>query len=178
MWHQGRAATPLKGDVRRHQSIMRLPTVRALLVAACAVSACRPGDRLEKPPEFVYLRTDSVNVSVTVYSDDQAQVDMWLPLRATRTATGTWRRVPYREVEVGTAWLGYVPLEREDDVAASLHWYVEPRDGAVFDAWAPRPVPINQRAVKFSKPGVYRLWATSYAPLDAMSDTLQVRVLP
>jgi hypothetical protein len=72
----------------------------------------------------------------------------------------------------------YMPPEREDEVAASLRWYVEPTDGAVFDSWAPRPVPINQRAVKFSKPGVYRLWATSYVPLDAMSNTLQIRVLP
>ncbi len=92
--------------------------------------------------------------------------------------TGEWRKVPFAEVAEGTPWLGYVPPEREDEVAGSLRWYVEPSDGAVFDAWAPKPVPIDQRAVKFSKPGMYRLWATSHAPLDARSNTVQIRVLP
>lgn len=95
-----------------------------------------------------------------------------------RLSQGEWRKVPYREVTGGTPWVGYVPPEREGEVAASLRWHVEPKDGAVFDAWAPRPVPINQRAVKFSKRGVYRLWATSYAPLDATSNTVQVRLQP
>jgi hypothetical protein len=152
--------------------------VRTILAVALAGCACSPADRGEKAPDFVYLRTDSVSVTVTVSSDEQVQVGTWLPLRATRTTTGEWRRVQYREVPAGTAWLGYVPPEREDEVAANLRWYVEPRDGAVFDAWAPRPVPIEQRAVKFSQPGVYRLWATSHAPLDAVSNTLEVSVLP
>ena len=137
--------------------------------------ACTP----DNPPEFVYLRTDSVRVAVIVEAEAEVQVGTWLPLRAIRTTTGEWRRVPYREVAHGTPWLGYVPPAREDEVAANLRWFVEPDDGtAVFDAWAPRPVPIDQRAVKFSKPGVYRLWATSHAPLDAVSNILQVRVLP
>ena len=156
----------------------RLPTVRTLLAVAFALSACSSCDLREKPPEFVYLRTDSVKVNVTVYSEAQVQVDRWLPLRATRTTTGEWRKVAYREISQDAPWLGYMPPEREDEVAASLRWYVEPTEGAVFDSWAPRPVPINQRAVKFSKPGVYRLWATSYVPLDAMSNTHQIRVLP
>ena len=155
----------------------RLPTVRTLLAAAC-LTVCISCDSREKPPEFVYLRTDSVKVSVMVYAEAQVEVDTWLPLRATRTRTGEWRKVAYREISQDSPWLGYVPPDREDEVAASLRWYVEPKDGAVFDAWAPRPVPINQRAVKFSKPGVYRLWATSHVPLDAISNTLQIRVLP
>ena len=150
--------------------------VAAIVLAA--LLACGPFGVPEQTPEFVYLRTDSVIVSLTVFAEAQAQVDRWLPLRATRTTTGEWRRVPYREVAENTPWLGYAPPEREDAVAASLRWYAEPADGVVFDAWVPRPVPIDQRAVKFAKPGVYRLWATSYAPLDATSNALQIRVLP
>ena len=139
-----------------------------------AVLACTSDD----PPEFVYLRTESVEVKVIAYAEAQVPVGTWLPLRATRTTTGDWRRVPYRDIAAGTPWLGYVPPLREKEVAANLRWYVDPADGATFDALAPRPVPIDQRAVRFSKPGVYRLWATSHAPLDAVSNTLEVRVLP
>ncbi|RPH54738.1 MAG: hypothetical protein EHM89_18150 [Acidobacteria bacterium] len=159
-------------------TMRRLQIFLTLLVATFAVSACSPADAPEEAPEFVYLRTDSVKVAVTVHAEAQVHVDKCLPLRATRTTTGEWRKVPYREVAEGTPWLGYVPPERENEVAGGLRWYVEPTDGVVFDSWAPKPVPIDQRAVKFSKPGVYRLWATSYAPLDATSNTLEVRVIP
>jgi hypothetical protein len=37
-------------------------------------------------------------------------------------------------------------------------------------------VALDERAVKFARPGVYRLWATSHPPLDATSNTLQVEV--
>jgi hypothetical protein len=148
---------------------------RTLLAAALVASACGS----QRTPEFAYLRTDAVKVDVAV-SAEAAEVRPgdWLPLHATRTTTGEWRKVPFREVPEGAAWLGYVPPAREEEVAANLRWYVEPADGVVFDAWAPRPVPIEQRAVKFASPGLYQVWATSHAPLDATSNRLQVRVLP
>ena len=152
--------------------------MKMLLAAACVVSACASGCAPEQPPEFVYLRTDAVSVTVTVRAEPEVAVDTWLPLRATRATTGAWSKVRYSEVTEGTAWLGYVPPEREDEVAANLRWYADPAEGVVFDAWVPRPVPVEQRAVKFAKPGIYRLWATSHAPLDATSNTLEVRVLP
>jgi len=155
--------------------VLRISRLVLILAGAFIAPACTPGN----PPEFVYLRTDSVKVRVIIEAETDVQVGSWLPLRAIRTTTGEWRKVPYLDVASGTPWLGYVPPLREDEVAANLRWFVEPDDGtAVFDAWAPRPVPIDQRAVKFLKPGVYRLWATSHAPLDAVSNTLQVRVLP
>ena len=73
-------------------------------------------------------------------------------------------------------WMGYLPPENEPEVAANLRWFAEPMDGVEFDSIVPRPVPLLQRAVKFSKPGTYRLWATSHAPLDATSNTLQIEV--
>ena len=86
--------------------------------------------------------------------------------------------MPFAEVAPATPWIGYVPPPQEDEVAANLRWYVDPVEGAEFDAAAPKPVPIEQRAVRFAKPGTYRLWADSYPPIDARSNTLQVEVVP
>lgn len=147
------------------------------IVVAAALGACRPA-QIEEVPEFVYLRTESVVVTVSVRSETQVKVDEWLKLRAIRTTSGQWRKVLFKEVPENTPWIGYLPPEREAEVAANLRWHAEPREGVSFDAWAPRPVPTMERAVKFRKPGTYRLWATSHAPLDATSNSLQVTVLP
>ncbi|MGE3926862.1 MAG: hypothetical protein AB7G13_28380 [Lautropia sp.] len=147
------------------------------IVVATALGACKPA-QIEEVPEFVYLRTESVIVAVTVSSETQIKVDEWLRLSAVRTTSGEWRKVPFKEVSENTPWIGYLPPEREAEVAANLRWHAEPREGVSFDAWAPRPVPTTERAVKFLKPGTYRLWATSHAPLDATSNSLQVMVLP
>ena len=144
-----------------------------LLAVAVFAAGCG-----ETSPEFVYVRTDSVTVVVTVRAGNRVPVNTWLPLQASRTTTGEWRKVPFTEVAPDTPWIGYIPPPREDEVAANLRWYVEPVEGAEFDAMAPRPVPIQQRAVRFSRPGVYRLWADSHPPIDARSNTLQVEVVP
>ena len=150
-----------------------VPALPALVVLALVATACT-----EPTPEFVYVRTESVDVVVTVRAQSRVPVNTWLPLRASRTTTGEWRRVPFSEVGPDTPWIGYVPPAKEDEVAANLRWHVEPVEGAQFDAMAPKPVPIEQRAVRFSRPGIYRLWAESHSPLDARSNTLQVEVVP
>jgi hypothetical protein len=150
--------------------------VRSALMAL-ALAACRPAP-VDEVPEFVYLRTESVVVTVEVHAAERVQVGEWLTLRASRSTTGPWRQVRFKDVAQDTPWIGYVPPEREEEVAASLRWFVEPAEGVAFDAWAPTPVPVRERAVRFSQPGTYRLWATSHAPVDATSNALQVTVVP
>ena len=154
-------------------TLTRITVAPTLLAVASLASGC-----VEPTPEFVYLRTDSVRVVVTVSAESRVPVGTWLPLRASRAIRGEWRKVPFAEVAPDTPWLGYVPPPTEDEVAANLRWYVDPVEGAEFDASAPKPVPIEQRAVRFSQPGIYRLWADSYPPIDARSNTLQVEVVP
>jgi hypothetical protein len=151
-----------------------LPTLLLALVL-CACSRHNSGDSV---PEFVYLRTQSVVVTVTIRADQRVTVGEWLRLRATRAITGEWQKIPFRELPAGTPWIGYVPPERENEVAGNLHWFAQPSDGVLFDAWAPKPVGILERAVKFARPGTYRLWATSHAPIDTTSNSLMVEVLP
>ncbi len=154
-------------------TLTRITVAPTLLAVAVVAAGC-----VEPTPEFVYLRTDSVRVVVTVSAESPVPVGTWLPLRASRAISGEWRKVPFAEVAPDTPWLGYVPPPTEDEVAANLRWYIDPVEGAEFDASAPKPGPIEQRAVRFSKPGIYRLWADSYPPIDARSNTLQVEVVP
>jgi len=156
--------------VRRSRRVL----ASTLLVAHCA---CGPS---EQPPEFVYLRTDSVSVvvSITARSPSRIRVGEWLPLSATRSTTGSWRKVRFGEVPDGVRWLGGIPPEHEPEVAANLQWYAEPMEGVEFDSWVPRPVPVLERAVRFSRPGTYRLRASSHPPLDATSNTIEVEVAP
>ena len=144
------------------------------LVALMLVVA---GACTERPPEYVYLRTEAVAVTVTARSAPRVRVGEWLPLSASRSARGEWQKVRFIDVPQGTSWIGYVPPEHEDEVAANLRWFADPMDGVEFDAVPPKPVPIEQRAVRFSKPGAYRLWATSHSPLDATSNTLEIEAV-
>jgi hypothetical protein len=147
---------------------------RRLLVVALMIlglSACDPS-----PPEYVYIRTDSVVVTLMVQSESAVHVGDWVRLRASRTTTGHWERVRFADVPQGSAWIGYVPPEHEAEVAANLQWFAEPTEGVEFDSVVPKPVPITERAVRFASPGTYRLWASSHAPLDATSNTLQILV--
>jgi hypothetical protein len=158
---------------------MATPSSRFPVIAAMGLSLALCASGCGEPtPEFVYVRTDSVTVVVSVRAEGHVAVNTWLPLRATRATSGEWRKVPFTEISPDTPWIGYVPPPKEDEVAANLRWFVEPVDGAEFDASAPKPVPIQQRAVRFSKPGVYRLWAESHPPIAARSNTLQVEVVP
>ena len=148
-------------------------TMRYLAGAAIVLALCGCSDEI---PERVFIRTESVVVAVTVRSEARIAVGEWLPLSATRSTSGDWKEVPFADIEEGKPWMGYLPPENEPEVAANLRWFAEPMDGVEFDSIVPRPVPLLQRAVKFSKPGTYRLWATSHAPLDATSNTLQIEV--
>ena len=140
-------------------------------LAMLALGGCRPST-----PEFAYVRTSSVVVTVTARAQSRVQVGEWLRLHASRATTGHWNKVRFVEIPEGAPWLGDVPAKYESEVAADLRWFVEPVDGVEFDSWAPRPVALMERAVRFSKPGNYRLWASSHPPLDATSNIIQVEV--
>jgi hypothetical protein len=135
-------------------------------LTACAAAA----------PEHVYVRTSSVRVTVTVQSESGVRVGDWLRLRASRATTGEWQKVRFADLPKDTPWLGYIPPPEESAVAASLRWFAEPLDGVEFNNPAAGIVALDERAVKFARPGIYRLWATSHLPLDATSNTLQVEV--
>ena len=117
-----------------------------------------------------------MTVTVTAEAKSRVRVGEWLELRASRTTTGPWRKLRFADVPKDVPWIAYIPPDREPGMAASLRWYAEPMDGVEFDNPAMRSVPAAERRVRFARPGTYRLWATSYAPLDARSNTLQVDV--
>ena len=142
-------------------------TLIVLLLVACDAGA----------PEHVYVRTSSVSVVVTARAaDSRVRVGDWLQLRASRTTTGQWQKVRFADLPKAAPWLGSVPPEREPEVAANLRWYADPMDGVEFDNPLTRSTPPGERGVRFARPGTYRLWATSYAPQDATSNTLQIEV--
>ena len=115
-------------------------------------------------------------VTLTVQSDSRVRAGEWLPLRASRVTTGQWQRLRFADLPKDTPWMAYIPAERESDLAASLRWFADPAAGVEFDNPVTRVVPPEARAVKFARPGTYRLWATGHAPLDATSNTLQIEV--
>jgi hypothetical protein len=145
--------------------------MRALVLLILALGACSPST-----PEYVYVRTSSVVVTVTVRSESRVKVGEWLRLQASRATSGHWEKVHFSDVPQESAWIGYIPPEHEPEVAANLRWFAEPMEGVEFDSTVPRPVSILDRAVRFAKPGIYRLWASSHAPLDATSNSLQIEV--
>ena len=144
---------------------------RVVALVMLALGGCSPSS-----PEYVYVRTSSVAVNVTARAESRVQVGEWLRLNASRATTGDWNRVRFADVDEGMPWIGYIPPQYESEVAANLRWFSEPMDGVEFDAQAPRPVPTMERAVRFARPGKYRIWASSHPPLDATSNVLQVEV--
>jgi hypothetical protein len=143
----------------------------AIALLALSLAACDSG-----APEYVYVRTSSVVVTVTVQSDSTTRVGDWLRLRASRAARGEWRKLRFADLPKDAAWLAYIPPEDEPGVAANLRWFAEPAAGVEFNNPVTGVVALEERGVKFASPGRYRLWATSHPPLDATSNTLEVDV--
>ena len=137
-----------------------------LLVAACGSDA----------PEYVYVRTASVTVTVAAQAESRVRAGDWLRLRASRATSGEWQKVRFTDLPKDTPWIGYIPPAHEPEVAANLRWFADPAAGVEFDNPVTRVVEPLERAVKFASPGTYRLWATSHPPVDATSNTLQVTV--
>ena len=152
--------------IRAGMSVRVMVSAVALLLAACDAGA----------PEYVYVRTSSVIVTLTVQSESRVRVGDWLRLRATRAASGEWQKLRFADMPKDTPWLAYIPPAHEADVAAGLRWFAEPADGVEFDNPVTRAVPPVERGARFARPGQYRLWATSHAPLDAKSNVLQIEV--
>ena len=143
----------------------------AIALLALSLAACDSG-----APEYVYVRTSSVVVTVTVQSDSTTRVGDWLRLRASRTVRGEWRKLRFADIPKDVAWIAYIPPEHEPGVAANLRWFAEPADGVEFNNPVTGVVALDERGVKFARPGRYRLWATSHPPVDATSNTLEVDV--
>lgn len=131
----------------------------------------------EKPPEFVYQRGPQVQVEVRVRAErDQAAVNDWITLYATRRITGDWQRVRLAGLPEGTPWLSAPPPAFEAEVAANLRWFTDPQGASRMDVPTLATASLMTRKVRFERPGVYRLWARSHYPIDGESNVLTLTV--
>ena len=132
---------------------------------------------VEEPlPEFGYVRAPEVRVVVTVDGPARAQVGRWYLLSASRQSHGAWARRRLVELPEETPWLSQPPPALEAEVAANLTWHTEPKGVAKFDCCDLSMATSAQRKVMFTQAGKIRLWATSAAPLDARSNTIEIDV--
>lgn len=145
------------------------------LLSACAGKPAASND--ESPPEFVYVRTPAVTVSLEIHAPAEAATGEWIVLTAARDVSGEWRKVKYSDVSAETPWLAAPIAGRQDDVAASLLWLTDPPRPREFDVpGRTSGASSRNRLVRFNAPGVYKIWAQSYRPLDAKSNVLTITV--
>jgi hypothetical protein len=147
--------------------------MRSIVIGLIALSLAGCGSGA---PEFVYVRTSSVTVTVIAQSESRVRAGDWLRLRASRATAGQWQKLRFADLPKDAPWIAYIPPAHESDLAASLRWFADPAEGVEFNNPAAGVVPLVDRGVRFARPGTYRLWATSHPPLDARSNTLQVEV--
>jgi hypothetical protein len=151
-----------------------------LLVAV--LTSCENRSDVSSPvsdsaPEVVYVRTPDVKVHVQVAAPTEASVDEWITLSASREISGEWKKVKFTEVGEETAWLGVPVNGLEKEVAGNLTWFTDPPQPREFDVPGQTSHPsFMQRKVKFKAPGTYKLWATSYHPIDGTSNVIVITV--
>jgi hypothetical protein len=129
---------------------MRLvPIVSALLLAACT-----------SQPERVFVPGSPfrhvVEVRTAQGTSAEARVGEWITLHA-RRETGPWTNVDRKSLGRDGCWVTPPPPPAEAEVATDLSWRADPRDGEFDDGLADD----RTRRVRFTKPGRYRLNATS-----------------
>ena len=130
----------------------------------------------EPPPEFVYFPGADVEVEVRIQGPVEAEVGRWYTLSATRSVRGTWNRVEWKDHFVNEAWFGAPPQEFEPEVAANLTWHTDPPGVAKLDCCGVVAGDPMKRQIQFLTPGTHKLYATSYPPIDAKSNVIEVRV--
>ena len=114
-------------------------------------------------PPYVYVPAEGFKQSLTVSAltpqDRAVRVGEWVALKATRM-TGPWKRIKRSLKEPGDCWWVRPPKAIEEEVQGNVTWHVEPSGNAVFNlpgkGWK-----LWERSVRFTKPGLYRLSATS-----------------
>lgn len=144
------------------------------LVLFVALAACR-----ETVPDHVYAPSpeyqQSLRIQIVGDSGKTLRAGNALTLHAERR-TGPWRLVARDSAILTNCWWVRPPPAEEREVASSVTWRVDPADSVRFNL--PQP-PLLVRQVRFSRPGVYRLWAVSPGcPTRLFSDTLEFTILP
>jgi hypothetical protein len=68
--------------------------MRSIVIGLIALSlaGCDSG-----APEYVYVRTGSVTVTVIVQSDSRVKAGDWLRLRASRATAGQWQKLRFAD---------------------------------------------------------------------------------
>ena len=126
-----------------------LPIGSALVLAACT-----------SPPERVFVPGSPFRHVIDVRSSQgtsaEARVGEWITLHG-RRETGPWTNVDRKSLGRDGCWVAPAPPPEEPEVATDLSWRADPRDGEFDDGLADD----HTRRVRFTKPGRYRLSATS-----------------
>lgn len=146
--------------------------MRAFLLVVTALAACA-----SDIPETVYVPAPDYQqhlaIAIVLGDETAPRTGIHLRLSAMREM-GPWRAVPRDSANLEACWWGGPPPEREPEVAANVHWHVQPSDSVLFNI--PMP-PDSTRTIRFARPGVYRLWAESHGcPRSLFSDTLTFTV--
>jgi hypothetical protein len=123
-----------------------------LLLAACT-----------SQPERVFVPgtpfRHAVDVRTPQGTSAEVRLGEWVTLQA-RRETGPWKNVDRKSLGRDGCWVAPAPPPAEAEVAANLSWTTDPPDGEFDDGLAPD----HTRRVRFTKPGRYRLTATSSTP--------------
>lgn len=117
----------------------------------------------ERESPYVYVPDRGFKQSLTVSAltphSRAVRVGEWVALKATRM-TGPWKRIKRSLKEQGDCWWISPPQAIEKEVQSNVTWHVEPSGNAVFNlpgkGWK-----LWERSVRFTKPGQYRMSATS-----------------
>jgi hypothetical protein len=133
---------------------------RAVALALAGLVACTPD------PHRVFVQGTPFRhvVRITTERGDSPSVLVGEPLvlHASRES-GPWVEKPRSAAPEDGCWVEVV-RPQEAEVAANLDWHVTPAGAATFNVPTLADVGDLTRTVRFSKPGEYRLSATSALP--------------
>lgn len=119
------------------------------LIAAALLPGC------ERKPEFVFVLEAPQVVELAAWaSTHRVAAGEPLILQARRTTSGTWKRIPSRDLKPDQCWMAVVPPEEETAVADNLQWVVEPDGAATFNTGTRSD---RARTVSLSMPGAYTI---------------------
>ncbi len=132
----------------------------------------------QREPAYVYVPSSNYEESLTasvVDSGKEIMTNEWVSLKATRK-TGPWVKMEKLKLKQDDHWLTDPPSSIEENVQANVKWNVEPKEYATFNL--PQTHNLLERKVQFTKPGKYKLWATSHSwyrdPFD--SNIIEINV--
>lgn len=128
-------------------------------------------------PEDVFVAAEGFRQTVVATaSRPTARVGEAIELHAVRR-TGPVVRAKRSALLPGTCWWSEPPPAVEDEVAANLHWTIEPSGAHRFDDGLDMHL---HRTVTFSRPGTYQVRGHSAGPAclpELVSDPIELRIV-